>query len=60
MVYIKRKTSFSAGGKKQKPFFSDGSFYQIFKPPRGGPPDMQKRRTFHTTPRGVVPKALLQ
>ncbi len=26
----------------------------------GGPPDMQKRRTFHTTPRGVVPKALLQ
>mgnify|MGYP004658904113 FL=1 len=26
----------------------------------GGLPDMQKRRTFHTTPRGVVPKALLQ
>ena len=31
MVYIKRKTSFFAGGKKQKPFFSDGSFYQVFK-----------------------------
>ncbi len=26
----------------------------------GGLPDMQKRRTFHTTPRSVVPKALLQ
>ena len=30
MVYIKRKTSFFAGGKKQKPFFSDGSFYLAF------------------------------
>ena len=30
MVYIKRKTSFFAGGKKQKPFFSDGSFYLVF------------------------------
>ena len=30
MVYIKRKTSFSASGKKQKPFFSDGSFYLVF------------------------------